>query len=274
MPLDAGGSTVGLLRLAPRAERNGAGNVAEIGELRLSGGYAEAAEIEHRHTAVERAGIQPCARQPVKIVHQTENAHRYAQQNAGEAHKRAGELFRRAERNVGADLVHGLGELAVNVEHRVGRREADLDARLRRGDGGAALDGKNDLDVVAGIDAPAGHEPVDARTHGHRADVGRDDQVQKAEIRPAAGALFPQPLFHAGDLYAVRERADSVAPAAEDIRLDAVIGGERIEQAALPPVVHMSGISVCHEGVSFYGCRMGPFRVRSMDTIHLLYNII
>ena len=104
--------------------------------------------------------------------------------------------------------------------------------------------------------------------------LGRDDQVQKAEIRPAAGALFPQPLFHAGDLYAVRERADSVAPAAEDIRLDAVIGGERIEQAALPPVVHMSGISVCHEGVSFYGCRMGRFRVRSMDTIHLLYNII
>ena len=213
-------------------------------------------------------------RQPVKIIHQTENAHRHAQQNAGEAHERVGELFRGAQGNVGADLVRGLGELAVNVEHRVGRREADLDARLRRGDGGAALDGENDFNVVAGIDAPSGYEPVDARTHGHRADVSRDDQMQKAEVRPAAGALFPQPFLHARDLHAVREEAGGVAPAAEDVRLDAGVGGKRIELAALPPVVHMSGVSLCHERVSFYGCRMGLFCARSMGTICLLYNII
>lgn len=92
--LNAGGGAVRLAHLAPRAERNGAGH----GCRNRQGADPRAGRRSCRDRASLRcrgtADIQPGARQPVKIIHQTENTHRHAQQNAGEAHERVGELFR------------------------------------------------------------------------------------------------------------------------------------------------------------------------------------
>ncbi len=252
VPLHAGGRAVALIDLAPCAERYGAGDRAEVGEIRLGGGNAETSEIEHRYARVERTRVEPCARQPIKVVHQAENAHGDAQYPAREPHEVVGNFFRRTRCGVGPDIVDDFGKLAVDIEHGVGRSKRDLHGRFRRSDGCTALDREHDFNVIACIDAPSGHKAVHAGAHGYRTDVCGDDDVQKTEIGPTVIALFPQPFLNGGYLNAVRERTDGVTAAAQKERRDAVVCGQRADLPPFAAVTHSFGsVAVGHRMISF-----------------------
>ncbi len=131
------------------------------------------------------------------------------------------------------DLVDLLVHLAVDVKDRVRRGEDGLDGRLVRGGGHAAAHGQHDLDIVARIDAPAGHETVDAGAHGDHTHVGRDEQVQVAETLVALEALLTQPAVGVRDLDAVLKLIAGVVLRGHDVGHELVKRCERLDQAAV-----------------------------------------
>ena len=143
-------------------------------------------------------------------------------------------------------LVH----LAVDVKDRVRRGEDGFDGRLVRGGGHAAAHGQHDLDIVARIDAPAGHETVDAGAHGDHTDVGRNEQMQVAEALVALEALLAQPAVGVRDLNAVLKLIAGVVLRGHDVGHEFVKRCEGLDQAAVLAVAETA--FAFHESTSEY----------------------
>ena len=194
---------------------------------------AERAHVGDDHRAVEGAGIEQLLRDDAEVIHHAQAADGEAQQETRQLQQRAGDLLGVVVLAAELDLVDLLVHLAVDVKDRVRRGKDGLDGRLIRGGGHAAAHGQHDLDVVACIDAPAGHEAVDAGAEGDHADVGRDEQVQVAETLVALEALLPQPAVGVRDLDAVLKLIAGVVFRGHDVGHELVKRCEGLDQAAV-----------------------------------------
>ena len=131
-------------------------------------------------------------RQPAEVVHDAQYRQREAEQEARRLAHRLCDILGVVVTLDGLYLVYLLAYLAVNVEYRVRRFKDDLDRSLGRVDGETALDGHNDLNVVARVDAAADDEAVHSRQHGYAAYVSRDYEMQDADALIAVNPQLAQ----------------------------------------------------------------------------------
>ena len=162
LALDRLALAVELDRLALGAEGDEHRQGAEVIQVVIDRRNAERAHVGDDHRAVEGAGVEQLLRDDAEVIHHAQTADGEAQQETRQLQQRAGDLLGVVVLAAELDLVDLLVHLAVDVKDRVRRGKDGLDGRLIRGGGHAAAHGQHDLDVVACIDAPAGHEAIDA----------------------------------------------------------------------------------------------------------------
>ena len=107
---------------------------------------------------------------------------------------------------------------------------------------------KQDLNgaLPPGVDTAAGHIAVEARQHGHDADIGGDHEMQDADALVALHAKPAQAAVDLGDLHALLVEVERVVAGRHDIGHEFGIRGQGAQQPSVLAVPEAASVIFGH----------------------------
>ena len=198
------------------------------------------------HGAVKGGEPQDFARHQPEIVEKAQQIDRPAAEQSGDQRQDSVEPVEFAP--VIRRILHGgdgTVEFFVNLIHGIVRLKVYLDAGVGGVDGHPLLDGHDDLNPLACVNLLPADKAVERRALGDGTQIGRDEDMQKAEIRHALPHLFAAEAVGLGDVDGIGKEIAGVGALGHDVGHHPGHGIDRAEKIAVRAVAPATAAFFC-----------------------------